>query len=219
MRVVFVGAGELTIETALLLIERKEEVVIIEADSERIDQLKDELDCSFLCGDGSKPNVLEEAGPEQTDFLFCLTESDQDNIIAALVGRSLGYSYVVLRIHDEDFLQICQELELEHTITPSKTIGRHLADMVNGIDLMELSAAIKGQARCLTVKIGKEQRGTIEQLNLPQQARVICYYRDDIFTLAEPDSELKIDDEIVILTHEETLDEITTQFSPGKKGS
>jgi trk system potassium uptake protein TrkA len=44
------------------------------------------------------PNILREVNPEQTDFLFCLTDSDQANVIASLVGRSLGFKRVVTSI-------------------------------------------------------------------------------------------------------------------------
>ena len=39
-----------------------------------IDELSDEMDCSFLQGDGSRPDILREVNPEQTDILFCLTD-------------------------------------------------------------------------------------------------------------------------------------------------
>ncbi|NIQ95095.1 MAG: TrkA family potassium uptake protein, partial [Desulfuromonadales bacterium] len=79
MRIVFVGAGELTVDTAQLLVERGHEVVIIEKDEERLSELDDQLDCSFLHGDGSKPNILKEVAPEHTHFLFCLSDNDQYN--------------------------------------------------------------------------------------------------------------------------------------------
>jgi len=219
MRVVLVGAGDLSIETAKLLIDRKHEVVIIESDKERIDELSEMLDCSFLHGDGSKPHVLNEAGPEHTNFLFCLTENDQYNIIAALVGRSLGYSHVVVRIHDADYLKICQELKLEHTITPSKTIGRYLADMVSGVDILELSSLIKGEARGLMIKIDKKTKGRVDQLELPDETRVICFYRDDVFHLADPETELHVDDEAIILTHSRHLADLTRRLQPETKES
>lgn len=216
MRVVFVGAGDLTVETATLLIERKHEIVIIEENEEKIDELSDLLDCSFLHGDGSKPQVLEDAGPEHADILFCLTENDQYNIIAALVGRSLGYSKVVLQIHDADYLNICRELELENSITPSKTIGRYLADMASGIDILELSSLIKGEARCLMVNIDKDTSGQVENLDLPDEARAICFYREGEFKLTSEETKLQVDDEVLILTHSKHLAELTKRFSPGK---
>lgn len=214
MRIVFVGAGDLSIETATLLVDRKHEVVIIESDKDKIDELSDLIDCSFLHGDGSKPHILSEAGPEHTDFLFCLTENDQHNIISALVGRSLGYGHVVVQIHDADYLKICQELKLEHTITPSKTIGRYLTDMVSGIDILELSSLIKGEARYLMIKIDKQTKGRVEDLELPDEARVICFYRDEVFHLADPESMMRIDDEAIILTHSRHLADLIKRFKP-----
>jgi trk system potassium uptake protein TrkA len=91
MRTVFIGAGEVSIETAKALVKKGHEVIIIETDKAKIDELSEEMDCSFLQGDGSRPDILREVNPEQTDFLFCLTDSDQANLIASLVGRSLVF--------------------------------------------------------------------------------------------------------------------------------
>ena len=219
MRVVFVGAGDLTVETAALLIDRKHEVVIIETDKDKVDELSAKMDCSFLRGDGSKPHILNEAGPEHADFLFCLTENDQYNIIAALVGRSIGFGHVVVQIYDSEYLNICRELDLEHAITPSKTIARYLADTVEGVDILELSSLIKGEARCLMVKIDKETRGRVADLELPEEARVICIYRDEQFMLADQETSLNVDDEAIVLTHSKHLAELTRRFSRKNTGN
>jgi trk system potassium uptake protein TrkA len=56
-----------------------------------IDELPDDLDCSFPQGDGSRSDILREVNPEETDELLGLADDDKDNLIAALVGRSLGF--------------------------------------------------------------------------------------------------------------------------------
>ena len=214
MRIVFVGAGDLSVETAALLIERKHEVVIIESEKEKIDALSDHLDCSFLHGDGSKPQTLNDAGPEHTDFLFCLTENDQYNIIAALVGRSLGYSHVIVQIYDADYLNICRELDLKHTITPSKTIGRYLADMVGGVDVLELSSLIKGEARCMMIKIDRKMASKVKDFELPDGAKIICLYRDEQFMHTDSETALRNEDEAIILTHRKHLAALSKRFNP-----
>ena len=128
MRAVFIGAGSLAVVTAKLIRERGEEVVIIEQDKERIDSLAEQIDCGFLHGDGSKPAMLREADPEHTDVLFALTGNDQANILASLVGRSLGFKRVVTKIEDVELEHICKELGLEDVIVPSRTVGRFLAE-------------------------------------------------------------------------------------------
>lgn len=216
MRCVFVGAGELSVETATLLVERGEEVVIVEANREKIDELKEKLDCSFLHGDGSRPHLLEEVNPEKTDFLFCLTDNDQHNIIAALVGRSLGFDHVVVQIHDAEYLPICRELGLDNTIVPAKTIGRYLADTVAGVDILELSSFVKGEARFLLFDIQKPHEGTVGDLDLPEGARVVCRYRKREFSLADEKTKLQAGDEVLILTHSRNLDRLTESFNPEK---
>lgn len=98
MRIVFIGTGKVSIETAKALINKGHEVIIIETDKDRIEEFSEEMDCSFLHGDGSQPNLLGEVNPKETDFLFCLTSTDQANVIASLVGRSLGFKRVVTTI-------------------------------------------------------------------------------------------------------------------------
>jgi trk/ktr system potassium uptake protein len=129
MRLVFLGGTTLVEKTAHALSEAGHEIVIIERDAKRIKELGEHLDCAFLNGDGSKPDVLKEADPARTDILYCVTNHDQTNIIASLIGKNLGIPRVVTMIEDENFLPICEELGLKDTIIPVRTISRHLAGL------------------------------------------------------------------------------------------
>lgn len=214
MRVVFVGAGETSIKTAQTLIERGHEVVIIDEKAERLEQLSDQMDCSFLEGDGSKPQILEETGPELTDILFCLTGNDQDNIIASLVGRSLGFKRVITSIADVAFETVCHELGLQDVVVPSRTISRYLADMAEGRTTFELSSMIKDDARLFTFVAGEKDVGEIEDLELPDGAKVICYYRQERFTLVGEEGAIREGDELIILTHSKNIDDLAERWKP-----
>ncbi|NJN46055.1 MAG: TrkA family potassium uptake protein [Candidatus Competibacteraceae bacterium] len=201
MRIVFIGASTLTEVTSRLLLNAGHEVIIIESDKERIDELSAVLDCGFIHGDGTRPALLREAAPRQTDLLFCLTGNDQNNIIASLVGRSLGFPKVVTKVSSEEFEHICIELGLEHTIIPNRAIASYLADMLTGQSALELSAIIKDDARLLSFVARQEDTGLVEDLDLPKGARVICLYRQSVFMLCDAHSRIECDDEVVILTH------------------
>lgn len=205
MRIVFVGAGEVSIETAKGLIKKGHEVVIIETDKAKIDDLSEEMDCSFLQGDGSHPKVLREVNPKHTDFLFCLTNNDQDNLIASLVGRSLGFNRVITSIDDPQFEGICHELGLKDTIVRSRTISRYLEDMVGGGETVELSTIIKEEARLFTLIAGKDEAVAARELNLPAGAKVICYYREGQFSLVDEETTFHMEDELVLLTHSRNM--------------
>jgi trk system potassium uptake protein TrkA len=216
MRVVMIGASPVAITTANLLLKKNNEVVIVEIDKKKIDTFSDIIDCGFIEGDGSNPKVLQELNPEITDYLFCLTDSDQNNIIASLIGKSLGFNRVITKIETQEYVTICQELGLDDTILPSQTIGRFLADMVEGLDILELSTYIKGDARFFYF-IAEKNEGKVEDIEIPDSARVICVYREGKLKLTDKDSEIKKDDEVVILTHSKSLPQLKERWKPKLK--
>jgi len=207
-----IGAGSLTLMTARLLLRHGHEVVIIDDDKARLDSLATELDSGFLCGDGSKPAILREADPEHTDLLFCLTGNDQTNILASLVGRSLGFQRIVTRIEDPEFEHICLELGLEDTIIPARTIGRYLADLFEGRDPLELSTMIRDEARVFSFVAREDDAGELNDLKLPEQSRVICIYREGSFIIPTSDDKIRDGDEVVIITHRKNMPQLEERW-------
>lgn len=213
MRAVFIGASNVAVRTANLLLKRGHEVVFVERNLERIEALSNEMDCGFVHGDGSRPAILRETDPEGTDLLFTMTGNDQANIIASLVGRSLGFKRVVTRIEDPSYEHICIELGLKDTIIPSRTIGRFLADMFEGRDPLELSTMIRDEARAFAFVAREQDEVEIRELNLPESSRVICIYRNGKFLMPHGDTRLKAEDEVVIITHRNDLSELVERWS------
>ena len=98
MRMAFVGASSVAISTARDLSKRGHDVIMVERNEARIEELSEQLDCGFIHGDGTRPDILKEVSPEGTEVIFCLTGNDQANIIASLAARSLGFKKVVTKL-------------------------------------------------------------------------------------------------------------------------
>lgn len=214
MRIVFSGITPTAVKAAHKMIEEGHEVVIIELNKEKIDEVSEDLDCSFLHGNAGEPSVLRQAAPEKCDFIFCLTDNDHTNIITSLLGRSMGFQKTVTCIHDEDLLPLCNELDLENVIVPDRTVSQYLDNWVKGLDTVELSTLLRGGARFFSFVAGEEEKGRVDELQLPDKSRVIYCYRDDEFFFAEDDTRLRKGDEVVILTSSEHLKELRERWHP-----
>ena len=208
MKAILIGASPIAIMTAKFLLKRNHEVIIIERDKEKIDELSNQLDCGFLHGDGSKPDLLRETDPEEVDVLYCLTSHDQTNIIAGLIGRSLGFAKVVSKIEDPSYEHICIELGLDTTIIPSLTIGRNLAEMFEGRDPLELSTMFRYDAAPFSFVAHEKHIGAISDLDLPKDSRIICIYRNEQLMIPEENEQIKLDDEVIIITHHKNLEKL-----------
>jgi len=206
MKAILIGASPIAIKTAKFLLRRNHEVIIIESDKEKIDKLSNELDCGFLHGDGSKPSLLRETNPEEEDVLYCLTSYDQTNIIASLIGRSLGFAKIVTKIEDPSYEHICIELGLDATIVPSRTIGRQLADMFEGRDPFELSSVFRYDASTFSFVAQEKHVGAISDFGLPKASRIMCIYRNEQLMIPEENEQIELDDEVIIITHRKNLE-------------
>jgi trk system potassium uptake protein TrkA len=209
---VFIGASATTVETARVLLKRGHAVVVIEKDKERAEAVTQEIDCGCLHGDGSRPAMLRQADPGHTDFLFCLTDDDQANILASLVGRTLGFKHVVCKIQDSELIHLCVELGLDDVIVPAQTIGRRLAQMFEGRDPWVISARIRGDARLYSFVARAEDAVPLADLDLPRDTRVVCLYREDELLLPDTDTKVKADDEVVLVTHSRNLEQLAARW-------
>lgn len=212
MKIVFIGAGATSVNTARQLAHRGHDVILIDKDKGRIDSLTDQLDCGFILGDGTRPNILREVDAATAHVIFCMTANDQANILASLVARSLGCPKVITKIEDPEFEHIAIELGLENIIVPARTIGRFLADMAEGQDIFELSSIIKGEARVFSFVVNESLEGPVSTLELPDNTRLICIYRGGDFILPDEDMKVKNEDEVVLITHSKQIPLLRERF-------
>lgn len=212
MRVIVIGATPIGVATAQTLISRKHDVVIVEEDKERIDALKDDLDCGYIHGDGTKPAILRETNPSKEDLLLCLTNNDQANILASLVGRSLGFERIVTKVEDPEFEHICRELGLSDIIIPDQNTAQTLVDMASGQVAEDFAAFFKGDVRLFSFVLRDGDPERPADLGLPGRTRPIMVYRDSELILPDADTKLQKGDEIVLITMSDKLDELKDRW-------
>jgi trk system potassium uptake protein TrkA len=129
------------------------------------------------------------------------------------VGRSLGFRRVIPRIDEEEFGHIAIELGLETSVVPARAIGRHLADVVEGHEVLELSGVLKGDARAFCFIAGSAEHDVaVGDLEIPDQARIVHLYRNGDCELADPETHLHAGDEVVVLTHRRNLDALRERW-------
>lgn len=216
MRVVLIGASAVAVATAESLIARKHDVVIVEQRKERIDALKDTLDCGYILGDGTKPAILREVGPAESDLLLCVTGNDQSNILASLVGRSLGFPRIVTKIEDPEFEHICRELGLSDIIIPDQNTAQRLVDMATGRLPEDFAAFFKGEVRLFSFVLREDNAGTLADLALPERARAILVYRGEEVILPQADTPIRKGDEIVLVTDAGMLADLEARWHRAK---
>ena len=114
MRAIVVGGGLVGSTLAGRLAADGHDVVVVERDRALVADLADRLDVQTLVGNGATVPVLLEAGIEGCELLFATTDSDEANMVVALVGSALfRVPRVVARLreagHRESFRALARE--------------------------------------------------------------------------------------------------------------
>lgn len=82
------------------------DVIVIDADAERIHRLQDELDIMVIVGNGASPKILAQADIEHCDLMMALTNSDETNMIAALSAARYDVPFKIARVSNMDYYQL-----------------------------------------------------------------------------------------------------------------
>ena len=114
MQVIVVGGGLVGSTAAEKLAGDGHDVVLVEQDSELITDLNERLDIQTIHGNGATIPVLMQAGIENADLLLATTNSDEANMVVALVGSVIfKVPRVAARLrdpgHEEGFRRIARE--------------------------------------------------------------------------------------------------------------
>lgn len=106
MRVIIIGAGEVGYHIAQKLSDEKKDVVLIDTDPAKIRRIGENLDVQALLGSGTSPQMLRQAGIQEAKLLVAATDSDEVNLIACLLARSLNrYIVKIARVRSQEYLQ------------------------------------------------------------------------------------------------------------------
>lgn len=214
MRIVIIGGSKFGTATAERLIETGHEVVLVDRDRSRLERLSERLDCGMIEGDGTLPTTLREAFASEEDVLIALTNASDDNILASLVARSVGYGRVIPQIVSPELLDVCHELELEDVITPHATVAESICQGLEQHTEIDEDSSLHNELRLRRVTLGETfSAGKVDMLPLPETVRAVARIRDQAETLADPDIHLKPGDCLLLAGPPDALDTLATKLS------
>ena len=210
MRFVIIGAGRVGLRTARVLREEGHQVTLVERDRDRVEYARD-AGFEVIHGDGSREEVLLEAGIEDADGLGALTSDLNVNFAACSIAKH-NRTWTVLRV-DEDYREeVYQEYadEVDEVVYPERlgAIGAKNA-LLGGSIRAIADIAQHLQVVLMTVTEESPMRGyTIEEAQLPANATIIAFGKAEApMGLPLSDDTLEVGDRLAVLADFDVLEE------------
>src|SRR5881409_185139 len=146
MYVVVVGAGKVGWNLARELIDKGNELTVIESDRARFQTVEEELEHAVQYGDGSELWVLERAGIQRADLVIAVTGDDEDNILICQVAKEkYGVQRIVARVNNPRNHQHFRLLGIQPAVSATDLILRLIEHEVPEYGLVQLLALEREQ--------------------------------------------------------------------------
>lgn len=213
MRVVILGASRFGAAIAEKLIEENHEVVLIDRDRDRLEKLAERLDCGMIEGDGTMPSVLQDTFRDEKDAFVAVTNASEDNILAALVARSVGFGRVIPQIVSSQLVNVCRQLELHDVINPHATVAESIADALEDKVALD-SEALRNELCLKRLAVPKRLAGkTFGALDLPKNVVGVALIKDEHEKLLADEQELSEGDYLLLAAEREQVEALTDMFA------
>jgi len=221
-RVVIAGGGNIGLRLAKAL-EGSNSVKLIERDPKRARRISELLTNTIvLNGDAADEELLLEENIDSCDVFAALTNSEEANILSAMLAKRLGAHKVMALINKPSYAELMESGSIDIAISPQTvTIGSLLAHVRRG-DVVRVHSLRRGAAEAIEAVIHGESTTSrvvgraIEDIDLPAGATIAAIVRGDEVIIAHHDTVIRADDHLILfLTDRRHIDAVERLFQVG----
>ncbi len=161
MRIIIAGAGEVGFHLAKLLAYEKHDIVLIDIDQAKLDNVANHLDITTVRGNSTSFNVLLSAGVEKADLLIAVTSSEESNLATSIIAKKLGASKTIARIVNLEFflnkdILDLKELGVDELISPESLAAREIKRLLAKSNVTDTFEFDNGQLTLLGFSIDED---------------------------------------------------------------
>lgn len=218
-RACIVGGGLTGEMVARALTEFGSEVLVLETNKQRAEQLKAELDkVTVLQVDGTDTRLLEEEDVGSFDLFAAVTSDSELNLMAALLARRIGATRTAALVHRSDYLPIYKQLGIDIVVSPRAVASDHILRFCRDQQVTSLSSLQGGQGEVLEVVAQAKSRIVdcpLRELSLPRGALIGAIVHNDEVRIARGDDQVHVGDNVIVLTTRFARSAVERLFRPG----
>ena len=211
MKIIILGAGQVGTSVAENLVSEANDITLVDSNAELLDSLRDRFEVRTVCGNGASPSVLADAGADDADLLIAVTQSDESNLCACKVARTLfNLPTRIARLRSGEFVDYPELLSTENfavdfSICPEQIVTDYIKRLISFPEALQVLEFAEGTLSLIGVRafeggplVGHPLKAL--KYHLPNiEVRIAAIYRNGEALIPEGDSIIVPGDEVFCL--------------------
>ncbi len=217
-KVLIVGAGNIGLYVAQELEKHHSSVrvKVLERDRDRAVFAADRLRRTIvLNGDGLEPELLREAGVQETETIVALTNDDQANILTCVLAKREGCARALSLINNQTYSPLMRSLGIDAFLNPRATTVSHILRHVRRGRIRGLQAVHDGAAEIIEAEaletsplVGRPLR----EVELPDGLIVGAIARDGVVITPRGSTEIRAGDKVIMFAQRDQVATVEQMF-------
>lgn len=221
MKIIILGGGSIGGSVAKELSSEENDVVVIDNNDENLEPIKGIEGIQAIHGNGSSPNTLAKAGLDEESLLLCLTDSEEINLLASLIGKQkFNAGRIVCRLKGSEYTKIAKEITpfVDFFINPEDLITDEIKSLLHHPGALEILDFAEGKIKLVSVYakpsgilVGRQ----IKELkdDLPEyETRIPAIYRGDELIIPTGTTTINEGDEVYFIADEKHIEDVTKEL-------
>ena len=221
MKIVIAGAGEVGSHLAKMLSNESNDIIVIDSDITRLNALRANTDVVTVEGNPATIHILHEAGVHEADLFIAVnpSESQDVNIVSAMLAKKLGSKKVTARINNEEYLSyenkyLFTEMGIDLMFYPEKIAAGEIVDLLKRTASTDSMDFARGKLQMAVFKL--EEESPLLGMNMAEfsaiaaqeglKFRVVAIARNNDTIIPKFDTKFKYHDLVFIISKREGMD-------------
>jgi trk system potassium uptake protein TrkA len=213
--VIIIGLGGIGRSLARIAVAQRMNVLVIDSDPRRTQDIASKYDLVSLTGDASMTWTLEESNITEADAVICTTGNDSVNLMVVLKAREMGVKNVVTVVNEHENIEIFKKTGAIIHKDPDAIVAENIFNSIwrSGVNAFVSMAGGKAEIIELILHEGSQaSMKAIKSLGLPSNVLIIAIERGDEVIIPEGSTIIQPNDSIYVFARSDMVDKISDLF-------
>jgi trk system potassium uptake protein TrkA len=201
--VLVIGGGKVGYYLTKELIENGHEVVLMEKDNARAEQIADEIGSIVIAHDGCEGKYLGEAGCARADIVAAVTGDDEDNlVICQMAKHHFSVPRTIARVNNPKNEALFRHLGVDEIVSPTRMILGSIEQDIPVHELLHLATLGEGELELIEAHLqpGSPAIGrAIRDLEIPDGCSLFAVIRNGVAAPLTPEMMLADGDKVIAI--------------------